>query len=108
LASGLEPTYPFREHALCVSRAILSEARGLPDEAARLYAEAAEGWKSFGVVPEQAFALLGRGRCLVAQGLAAEAAGPLREAREVFARLGAEPALAETDALLERAIALTS
>jgi hypothetical protein len=51
---------------------------------------------------EEAQALLGRGRCLLALGRAPEAAQPLREAREIFARLGARPALEETDALLEQ------
>jgi len=58
-------------------------------------------WERFGVVPEQAFALLGQGRCLL--GLSRpEAASVLHHAREIFERLGATPALAETDALLEQ------
>jgi len=36
----------------------------------------------------------------VALGREQEAAQPLEQAREIFARLGAKPALAETDALL--------
>ena len=68
-------------------------------EAAELYAEAAPRWRDFGNVPERAYALLGRGRCLVG---ARQARGgePLREARELFASMGYEPALAETEALL--------
>jgi hypothetical protein len=45
---------------------------------------------------------------LLALGRATEATGPLRDARENFAPLVAKPALAETDVLLERAVALTS
>jgi len=44
-----------------------------------------------------------RGRCLIRQGRAPEAVPYLTEAHEVFDRLGAAPALAETDALLEQA-----
>ena len=50
---------------------------------------------------EEAQALLGQGRCLVALGKAPEAAAPLAAAREIFARLGAKPALAETDEWLD-------
>jgi hypothetical protein len=41
-------------------------------------------------------------------GRSAQAYGPLHQAREVFASLGAKPALAETDVLLGRVTALTS
>jgi tetratricopeptide (TPR) repeat protein len=106
--SRFDPVLPYREHALVAAQAILAEARGETDEASTLYAEAAQRWERFGVVPEQAFALLGQGRCLVALGRAAEAAEPLREAREIFIRLGAVPALGETAALLAQATTLTS
>jgi hypothetical protein len=56
----------------------------------------------------RAQALLGQGRCLVAIGRPAEASVPLQQARDVFTELGAKPAVAETDALLERATALSS
>jgi hypothetical protein len=74
----------------------------------RRKAYAAVRWKRFGVVPEQAFALLGEGRCLVALDRPTEAAAPLRRAREIFGSLGATPALAETNALLQRTTALSS
>jgi hypothetical protein len=51
---------------------------------------------------EEGHALLGQGRCLAALGRAPEAAAPLAAAREIFARLGAKPALAETDAVMRR------
>jgi tetratricopeptide (TPR) repeat protein len=82
LASGLEPLDLYQEHALVASGAILAEARGDIDEAARLYSEAAERWGQFGVVPEQAFALLGLGRCLLALGDPA-AGEALRQARDL-------------------------
>jgi hypothetical protein len=50
---------------------------------------------------------LGMGRCLVNLDRRAEADQPLRRAREQFASLGAAPALAETDALLEPAGSLS-
>ena len=81
--------------------------RGL-QAAADAYADAAERWERFGVVPEQAFALLGQGRCLVGLSRPTEAAPVLQQAREIFERLQAAPALAETDALLQQATALSS
>ena len=63
---------------------------------------AASGWREFGVPYEEAHALLGEGRCLVALGRAPEVAAPLAEAREIFARLRATPALAEADCLLRQ------
>ena len=66
------------------------------------YATAASGWLDFGVPYEEAQALLGQGRCLVALGRASEAAAPLTAAHEIFARLGAKPARAETEEWLAR------
>lgn len=105
LESGVEPRTPYAEHGLAAANAALGEARGDLVRAADAYADAADRWERFGVVPEQAFALLGQGRCLVMLGRPAEAAPVLRRGREIFARLGAAPALAETDALLLRAAA---
>jgi class 3 adenylate cyclase/tetratricopeptide (TPR) repeat protein len=93
VASGLD------EHAQVSVRAQLAEAGGDREAAARLYRRAAEGWESFGYVPERAYALLGRGRRLLALGDSA-AQQPLTEARELFASMGYRPALAETDSLL--------
>ena len=51
-----------------------------------------------GVPYEEAHALLGEGRCLLALGRPQEeAAAALSAAREIFARLKAKPALAEAD-----------
>ena len=72
-----------------------------------LYAEAALCWERFGSIPEHGYALLGRGRCLLALG-DGETTPVLREAREIFAHLGAGMLLTETDALLEQALARTS
>ena len=103
LVAGYEPRTPFGEHALVTANAMLAEARGDLAAALPAYADAAERWLRFEVVAEQGYALLGLGRCLVGLGRHGEALRPLAEAREIFARLGAVPTLAETDALLEQA-----
>lgn len=90
---------PVEHNALASARAQLAEADGDHMTAASLFIEAAGRWRKFGNVPEQAYALLGQGRCLQALGdPAAEA--PLTEARELFSKLGYKPALAETEKLL--------
>jgi class 3 adenylate cyclase/tetratricopeptide (TPR) repeat protein len=108
LASGLEPRFPYAEHALVTTNAALSEARGDLEAAADGYADAADRWERFGVVPERAFALLGQGRCLIGFARPTDAAPVLQRAREIFDALGAAPALAETDALLQQATAFSS
>ena len=108
LVDGYQPRYRYAEHALVAATAALAEAHCHHQAAADGYTEAAKRWQHFGVVPEQAFALLGRGRCLVALERPVEAADSLRRAREVFELLGAAPALAETDALLQQATAVSA
>ncbi len=108
LSEGSGVTYPYGERALRATDAALAEALGELGGAADGYAEAASEWEAFGVVPERAFALLGRGRCLVGLGRTTEAAPPLREARALFVRLGAHPSVAEADELLVRTAALNS
>jgi hypothetical protein len=100
LADGLEPIYPLYDYALTTARALLAEHRGSPDEAAELFADAAERWERFEMPWEQAQALLGRVRCFLELGRPGEASEPLRTAREIFSSLGAKPALAETDSML--------
>ncbi len=108
LVAGLQPRSHYAEHALTAVRAALSEARRDLEAAAEAYADAAARWQSFGVVPEQAFALLGQGRCLIELGRTSEAIPVLQQAREIFQKLKADPALAEIDELLQQATALTS
>jgi hypothetical protein len=108
LVSGLQPRYPYAEHALVAANAALTEARGDLQTAADAHADAAGRWDRFGVVPEQAFALLGQGRCLLGLSQPAEAASALHHAREIFERLKATPALADADALLQKATAMSS
>jgi hypothetical protein len=101
IADGLEPHTPLQEHALVGARAVLAEGAGDSAEAAQLYAEAGERWRDFGSLSECAYALLGRGRCLVALGRPG-AEAPLREARQLFVSMGYKPALAQTEALLDQ------
>ena len=58
-------------------------------------------------MPERAYALLGRGRCLLTLGNH-EAKEPLQEAQKLFKSMGYKPALAETHTLLEQTTAAAS
>jgi len=102
LAAGVELRTPLAEHALVAVRAALAEAHGDHKTAADGYAQAAERWQRFGVIPEQAYSLLGQGRCLTTLGQPGEATRALVQAREIFDTLKAAPALAETDTLLHQ------
>jgi tetratricopeptide (TPR) repeat protein len=95
--------HPYGQHMILAARAAVDEGRGGLAVAADEYADAAHRWERFGVVPEEAFALLGQGRCLLGLGRSTEAMPVLQRARAMFERLGAIPALAETDGLLEQA-----
>ncbi|MEE4276217.1 MAG: AAA family ATPase, partial [Thermoleophilia bacterium] len=90
------------QHAMTTAGALLAEADGQP-EAAVGFAAAASGWRDFEMPYEEAQALLGQGRCLMALGRAPEAAPALAAARGIFARLKARPALEETETLLRGA-----
>jgi class 3 adenylate cyclase/tetratricopeptide (TPR) repeat protein len=103
LTDDVEPLYPYAEHALVAASGALAEERGDFRNAAVAHSEAADRWEQFGVVPEQAFALLGEGRCLVRLGRPTDATPVLKGAHEIFERLQAAPALAETDTLLQQA-----
>ncbi len=108
LAKALDHPCPYGEHSSVATNATLSEARGELGVAVGLYADAAGRWERFGVAPEQGFALLGQGRCLLAASRAAEAGDPARGARAIFARCGMRPALEEADQLLMKVTAIGS
>jgi class 3 adenylate cyclase/tetratricopeptide (TPR) repeat protein len=91
-----EPRLPLERHVTASMDAAAAEARGEHAAAAAGFAAAAAGWNEFSMPYEEAQALLGRGRCLTALGRAQEAVQPLGQAREIFERLGAKPALDET------------
>jgi tetratricopeptide (TPR) repeat protein len=83
-----------------VGRAILAEI-DLDAAAARIgYHEAAATSHSVGSQPEEAVALAGLGRCLLALGETGEGVARLRESRVIWERLRATPRIAEIDALL--------
>jgi hypothetical protein len=79
-----EPVTTFGRLGHVHGRALVTEARGRGDEAAELFAKAADGWAEWGSVPLRAYALLGLGRC------AGDSAAH-EEGEEIFARLGATP-----------------
>ena len=93
---------PVNDLVIAAGRALLAESVGELDGGVDKFVAAGRGWRDFGVPYEEAQALLGRGRCLLALGRTREAAPPLDAARDIFARLGARPALAETDELMHR------
>jgi hypothetical protein len=99
---------PYAQHALVSVHAALAEADGELETALTGYEDASGRWERFGVVPEQGFALLGQGRCLLGLARPIDAVPVLQRAREIFERLGAAPALAETDSLLQQATPLSS
>jgi hypothetical protein len=65
---------------------------------------AAARWHDLVVPYEEAQALLGQGRCLMALGRTQEAAQPLEQAWEIFVGLGAKPALEEAEEWLVQSV----
>jgi hypothetical protein len=65
-----------------------------------VFATVAHDWHAFAMPYEEAHALAGHGRCLLALGRATEAEAALEAARTVFSRLCAGPGLAQTEATL--------
>ncbi len=100
LADKLADTTPLHRHARRAVDAALAEANGELERAASGYRDAAAEWRDFGNVLEQAFALLGSGRCLLGLGRRAEALEALAGARELFSGFGAHPYVREIDDLL--------
>ena len=102
LVADVSALWPYAEHALAAATAALAEADGDHQTAADGYADAAQRWEAFGVIPEQAFAHLGHGRCLLALD-DPTATQPLHQARDLFTQLQAAPYVAECDTLLAQA-----
>lgn len=99
LITGAQALTPQAGYVLETCRAQVLEGRGDHERAAATYLDAASSWEHHGTVPEQAYALLGRGRCLAA--IADPAAEEqLRRAAELFSSIGYRPALAEAEALI--------
>ena len=70
LAVHLVPSVPLYRYALATVEALLAEAHGEHETAAVGFASSAARWHEHGVLFEEAQALLGQGRCLVALGRA--------------------------------------
>jgi tetratricopeptide (TPR) repeat protein len=98
LSERVEVEYALQNNAVSAARAQIAEHAGQHAEAAALYASAAEQWGELGAVPEQAHALLGLGRTLLALD-DPEAERPLAQAAELFRAMGYRPALAEAESL---------
>jgi tetratricopeptide (TPR) repeat protein len=101
LAAGLPATRTYDAGVLVLLDALLDERRGQHEHAAWHFAEASARWAELGVNYELGQALLGQGRCLSALGQVTQAAAALSSARVIFASLGARPAVADAEALLE-------
>jgi DNA-binding SARP family transcriptional activator/class 3 adenylate cyclase len=106
LIEGRQSALDRHRHGLLTARATLAEAQGRLEEAARLYADAAQRWAEYGFVLERGQALLGEGRCTLALEKPERAEESLRKAQEIFERLDARPLAAEASAGLERAASL--
>ncbi|HJP88093.1 MAG TPA: BTAD domain-containing putative transcriptional regulator [Candidatus Limnocylindrales bacterium] len=100
-----EPNYLRSRLCIAAGRAILAESDGALEEAAWLYAEAAEGLAAYGWPFEEAHAHVGSARSLISLGRAAAAGAPLVRARNLATGLRAEPMLEEISRL-ESAIAI--
>jgi tetratricopeptide (TPR) repeat protein len=98
LTERVEVEYALQNNAVDAARAQIAAYAGNHAEAAALYAAAAEQWEELGAVPEQAHALLGLGRSLLALD-EPEAERPLAQAAELFRAMGYRPALAEAESL---------
>ncbi len=103
LVSGAEMTAPRDRYAVLTARAVLAEGAEETEQALQLYTEAVERWTEFGYVLERGQTLLGKARCLIALGRAAEATKPLVEACSIVSGLRAAPLQAEAESLLAAA-----
>jgi hypothetical protein len=108
LVSDYTPSMTRDRNSLLGAQAVLAELEGDLEAAAERYADVAERWAVFPHVLQRGVSEMGAGRCLVEIGRPNEAVGLLRSARGVFEQLHAAPLVADADALLERATALSS
>jgi len=92
-----EPVTALGRHGHVHERAIVAEADGRSDDAAALFADAADGWAEWGSVPLRAYALLGLARC-------AGDGEALAEGMAIFSRLDASPIGITTDAAEQRRV----
>jgi hypothetical protein len=107
LLEGASPNWPMLEADLAAARAHLAEAHGEIGAAAEQFADAAGRLHTLGARLEEAYAVLGHGRCLAALG-DPDAEPTLRRARQLFASMGAQTRIDECDALLAQVLRLSS
>jgi class 3 adenylate cyclase/tetratricopeptide (TPR) repeat protein len=100
--------YPRDRYAVVGARAVVAEGNGEFAESLSLYMDAVRNWRSYGLALEEAQALFGAGRCLVALARQTEAWSSLTEARKIFIKLGAKRLIDKTDDYLRQATSLSS
>jgi class 3 adenylate cyclase/tetratricopeptide (TPR) repeat protein len=93
------------ENIAITARAGIAMAEGHLDEAAALYADAANRWQAHGNVIEHGHALVGMAKSDLDLGRSGDAVDPLRQARELFAAPGATVLVAEVDDLVAQTTA---
>jgi class 3 adenylate cyclase/tetratricopeptide (TPR) repeat protein len=107
LLEGYTPHLTRDRISALAATAVLAEVRADLERAVERYDEAAEQWGAFPHVLHHGLSLLGAGRCLLELGRSDDAGSRLHEARIAFGTLAAAPLVAEVDALLGRATALS-
>jgi tetratricopeptide (TPR) repeat protein len=100
LVASIQPLFTRGRLSRDTGLAIVAEAEGRAADAARAYAEVADGWGAFGHVLAQAQNLLGAGRTSATLGRASEARAALEGAATMFRRLEATPLAEEAGRLL--------
>ena len=100
VVAGTQGGPPLITNNVASAIAMLAEHDATYVQAAAQYERAAAAWGDFGNLNEQAKALLGAGRCHAHLGDGAAARRCLTAAHPLFERLGAVPALRETEDLL--------
>ena len=99
----VEPNARRLRLSVASAHAVVAEARGQYEEAVAGYARLAPEWVDYGFGLEEARVRLGLGRSLAALGRRGEARDELEKARALGEQIGAEPIIAEVEALLEGA-----
>ena len=108
LITGVEPHTRYAEHALIATAAAIAEATGDVPGAAEGYADAPAAGSSSAWYPSTHSPCWDAAAVSSASVVSSEATPALQQARGLFHALGAAPGIAETDALLETATALSS
>ena len=98
---GANPNLPQEE--MQAAEAMVAEVDGELVTARMGYESVAASCYSLGCPPDEAYALAGLGRCLLALGETEEGIARLRESRAIWERLKATTRIAEIDALLATA-----